>query len=258
MRNSLPGDGGAPTPVKVTPQLQGPPNYPGPGGRPNLNPPFDPRMLSTGGANPALRERPLKRGRIVASEVATTSAGLQVNFMFNPTTLDFAFAFDGSQADPEGTDKTVTAPTVGEGQLSLNLLFDRTYEVWDRASTVAGVFGVHADVLAFYAFLGLIDASYTASSSWEQLYPKSQIQQVYSYLYIGDRLKYFGYITSFSVSYTHWSYDMVPTRAAVGIAFSVVMTTPSNITSLNSGTTTPQQTTPEKKDHSPQGYLPFQ
>jgi hypothetical protein len=242
MRNSLPGDGGSPTPV--TPQLQGPPNYPGPGGRPNLNPPFDPRMLSTGGANPALKDRPIKRGRIVA-----VTGGLQVNFMFNPTTLDVALTYDGSQADPEGTDKSVTAATFGEGQLSLNLLFDRTYEVWDRSFEVASVFGVHADVLAFYAYLGLIDASYTASSSWEQLYPRSQIQQVYSYLYVGDRLKYFGYISAFSVSYTHWSYDMIPTRAAVGISFNVVLTTPANIATIgssSSSTTTPNPNKPQE------------
>jgi hypothetical protein len=229
-----------------TPQLQGPPNYPGPGGRSNLNPPFDPRILSTGGANPAMKDRPIKRGRIVALE-----GGLQVNFMFNPSTLDVSYAYDPSLADPTKTDTSVTASTIGEGQISVNLLFDRTYEVWNRGFSIASTFGVHADILAFYAFLGMIDASYSASSGWENLYPKNQIARKDSYLYVGDTLKYYGYVTSLAVSYTHWSFDMIPVRAALGISFNVIMTPPgststSSTSSSSSSTTSGSITNPTK------------
>lgn len=244
------------------PQLQGPPNYPGPSGRANLNPPFDPRILSTGGANPAMKDRPIKRGRIVALE-----GGLQVNFMFNPSTLDVSYAYDPSLADPTKTDTSVVASTIGEGQISVNLLFDRTYEVWDRGSSIASTFGVHADILSFYAFLGMIDASYTASSGWENLYPKNQIARKDSYLYIGDTLKYYGYVTSLAVSYTHWSFDMIPTRAAVGIAFNVIMTPPgststSSSSSSSSGSTSsgsvtnPTKLPDQKSDPTLGGLVP--
>lgn len=243
MRNSLPGDGGAPTPV--TPQLQGPPNYPGPGGRANLNPPFDNRMLSTGGANPALKDRPLKRGRIVA-----VTGGLQINFMFNPSVLNVSYAFDDSNPDQQKTDTTVTPDLPGQGQLSVDLLFDRTYEVWERSTTnAAAVYGVHTDILSFYAFLGMIPSDYTVNSGWETLYPSSQIRRQDSYLYIGDRLKYYGYVTSLTVQYTHWSWDMVPVRAAVNIGYSVLLTTPtssdtgSSSSSSDSGSTTTPSTT---------------
>lgn len=214
----------------TTPQPAGPPNYPGPSGRANLNPPFDTRILSTGGANPALKDRPIKRGRLVALE-----GGLQVNFMFNPSTLDVSFAYDPSLADPTKTDTSVVASTIGEGQISVNLLFDRTYEVWSRdPNSTASAFGVHVDILSFYAFLGMIDASFTATSGWENLYPKNQIARKDSYLYIGDTLKYYGYVTSLAVSYTHWAYDMTPVRAAVGIAFNVIMTPPGSTSTASS------------------------
>lgn len=231
------------------PQPQGPPTYPGPGGRANINPPFDPRMTSTGGANPALKDRPLKRGRIVA-----LVGGLQINFMFNPSVLNVSFAFDDSNPDQQKTDTTVTPDLPGQGQLSVDLLFDRTYEVWDRQITnVASVYGVHTDILAFYAFLGMIPDGWTVTSGWEALYPSSQIQRKDAYLYIGDRLKYFGYITSLTVQYTHWSFDMIPVRAAVNLGYTVLLSTPTSTTSDNGSTTTPPTpTTPAK----PPQFLP--
>jgi hypothetical protein len=244
----------------ASPQLQGPPNYPGPGGQPNLNPPFDPRILSTGGANPALLNRPIKRGRLIALE-----GGLQVNFMFNPSTLDVSYAYDPSLADPTKTDTSVTASTIGEGQISLNLLFDRMYEVASRNFSLAATFGVHADILAFYRFLGMIDASATATSSWETLYPKNQISRKNSYLYIGDRLKYYGYVTALAVTYTHWSYDMIPIRAAVGISYNVIMTPPtssstspssSSSSSSSSSITNPTKLPNQKSDPTLGGLVP--
>lgn len=228
------------TPTPTVPQPQGPPNYPGPGGRPNLNPPFDSRLTSTGGANPAFKDRPLKRGRIIRAE-----GGLQVNFMFNPSVLQVGFSYDGSLPDWAKTDQSPDAPTlasVGEGNVSVDLLFDRTYEVWERQNSIAGQFGVHGDVLAFYAFLGMIDATYTVGSSWEALYPRSQIAALPTYLYIGDTLKYYGYIISLNIQYVHWSYDMIPTRAAVNLGFNVVLSTPQSASSGSSSSTTP--TTP--------------
>lgn len=196
----------------------GPTTVDAPAGGRTLNPPFDSRLTSTGGNNPALTHRPLKRGRIVRS----SGVGYQVNFMYNPSVLDVAFSYDQSIADEAKTDPTVTAAYVGEGQLGLNLLFDRTYEVWERGNTVAAKFGVHADVLAFYAYLDMIDPNFTTASTWESLYPRSQVVRKNSYLYIGERLKYFGYITSLAIQYTHWAYDMVPSRAAIGVQFTVV------------------------------------
>lgn len=185
-----------------------------------LNPPFDPRLTSVGGANPAFAQagRPLKRGRIVRSN----GPAYQINFMFNPSTLDVAYSYDPSLADPTKTDQVVTAAYIGEGAINLSLLFDRTYELWERRGTLASRFGVHADVLAFYAYLNMIDPAYNITTSWEQLYPKNQIQTVYSFLYVGDRLKYYGYINSLSISYVHWSHDMIPTRAALGVGFTII------------------------------------
>ena len=220
----------APTTV---PQQQGPPNYPGLGGRPNLNPPFDSRLTDTGGGNPALKDRPLKRGRIIRAESTgpnDTGAGLQLNFMFNPTELGVSFSYDQSMPDQAKTDLSVGADLPGEGSITVNLLFDRTYEVWDRQNSLAGQFGVHADVLAFWAFLNMIEPTYDVNTSWEQLYPVSNFNAQWAYLYIGDRLKFYGYVTSLDTQYVHWSYDMIPTRAAVSIGFNVVLSRPGTTT----------------------------
>lgn len=211
-----------------------------------LNPPFDVRLTSTGGANPAMKNRPLKRGRVIRA--ATTP--YQVNFMFNPSVLGVTFAIDDSNPDPTKTDTGqfggAQANLPGQGQISVDLLFDRTYEVWERKNTIAAKFGVHADVLAFYAFLGMIQPGFNVSTSWEDLYPTSQIIRSDSFLYIGDRLKYYGYITSLSVQYVHWSYDMVPTRAALSLGYNVLLTTPTAQAAANSGSADPgTKTTPE-------------
>lgn len=227
------------TPTPIVPKPQGPPNYPGPGGRANLNPPFDPRMLATGGANPAMKDRPLKRGRIVA-----VTGGLQINFMFNPSVLNVSYAFDDSNPDQTQADPNVNPDLPGQGDLSVDLLFDRTYEVWERKTTnVAAVYGVHADILSFYAFLGMIPADYTVNSGWETLYPTSQIRRQNAYLYIGDTLKYYGYVTSLTVQYTHWSFDMVPIRAAVNIGFSVLLSTPTSSSTSDSSSSSGGSTT---------------
>ena len=217
---------------------------PGGGGQTvkELNPKFDPRMTSTGGANPAMRNRPLKRGRVIRA----SGIGYQVNFMFNPSVLGVTFTYDQSVADQTKTDPSITASYVGEGQISVDLLFDRTYELWERPNNIAARFGVHADVLAFYAFLDMIPPDFNTASSWEALYPSSQIVRQDAYLYIGDRLKYFGYITSLTVQYTHWTYDMIPSRAAINLGFNVILSTPSALaaaessssSSSNSGNTT--------------------
>jgi hypothetical protein len=221
----------------MAPQQQGPPNYPGVGRR-DLNPPFDSRLTSTGGANPALKDRPLKRGRFIRAPGDATqdpAEGLQLNFMFNPTELTTSFAYDQSMPDAAKTafanshEDVPTAPLIGEGSIQVSLLFDRTYEVWDRQNTVAGQFGVHADVLAFYAFLSMIEPTYDVNTSWENLYPKNQFNAKYAYLYVGDRLKFFGYVTSLAVQYVHWSYDMIPTRAAMDVGFNVILTRPGDI-----------------------------
>lgn len=216
-----------------------------------LNPRPDARLTTTGGANPAMRFRPLKRGRVIRVD-----NGYQVNFMFNPSVLDVSFSYDQSVADQTKTDPSVTAAYVGEGQIHVDLLFDRTYELWDGPlNSLAGTFGVHADVLAFYAFLGMIPADFTTQSSWESLYPHSQIIRQDSYLYIGNNLKYFGYITNLSVQYVHWSFDMIPSRAAVGIDFNVVMSTPTT-TAPGSSSTPSSSGTPTTTPAKPQQFIP--
>lgn len=209
-----------------------------------LNPRPDPRLINTGGANPAMRFRPLKRGRVIRVD-----NGYQVNFMFNPSVLDVGFSYDASLANQAGTAQGTNAPTAtyaGEGQIHLDLLFDRTYELWDGPlNSLAGTFGVHADVLAFYAFLDMIPADFTTQSSWESLYPSSQIGQKNAYLYIGNNLKYYGYISALSVQYVHWSFDMIPTRAAVGVDFNVILTRPTTPGASGApATTTPSASTP--------------
>jgi hypothetical protein len=125
--------------------------------------------------------------------------------------------------------------------VGFSLLFDRTYEMWDSnyTDTIPGVFGVRADVEAFYNLMGI---NQPVSQSKSAIVGKTDLpgiptgiadvvvqgpmRMVPSLLSFGNHstgtLEYFGYISNFDVTYTHFTQKMVPVRCAINVGFTVM------------------------------------
>jgi hypothetical protein len=216
-----------------------------------LNPPFDSRITNIGGANPSLSNRNLRRGGLVSSTPRKAGGSLDaVRFLFNPPVVNVGFTMSGDvpppndaqdgdltrQTQPGPTyDKNTTPGTeaadgqqptkptyIAEGSVSLSVVFDRTFEVNARTAFPESRLGAHIDVLAFYCYLQMIPEmpEYGALETW--VYPSFPMMFRTGFLYIGGdvgALRYYGYATSLGVTYTQFSYDMIPTRAEVAIEY---------------------------------------
>lgn len=213
-----------------------------------LNPPFDPRMRRIG--SPLVNPKPMKRGWIQTAKLSGASDNWRVNFLFNPSEISLNHAISQDVPSPEQVMKNpnvvpgMSAALANVGaSLSFSLLFDRTYEVWtQRNNTLANTFGVYADVGAFYKYLHVLaetpridspqhiskpgDPELNAATQfrdWEFLSPTSPAVIQPSYIWIGPYMKYYGYVDSMAVTYTHWSHRMVPIRCRIDIGFTLLM-----------------------------------
>lgn len=199
-----------------------------------LNPPFDKRMLTIG--PPSTGSKHLKRGRMVVAQ--GHRKGQAVRFLYNPVEISVQHTIDPNGVlDPSKRQKVPHPTKVGQlvniGGVSIQLLYDRTYELWDRAlaPSTAGRYGVYADVLAYYRCLGIVGSKTTKSGGGKSpnngtlddtefdLFPVAPIDPTQTYwLYIGNTMRFYGTLTDFEITYTHWSNKMVPTRCAVSMS----------------------------------------
>lgn len=237
---------------QLIPTLKGKPGF-----ALSQNPPFHPSILEVGGANKSTRPvdisnvypdghlyRGLMSNRIDTSQPGSSQIQYKVNFLYNPSTIEETRALDinsevlptlaRNPGDPSAY-KTGLATTV-----NFSLLFDRTYELWDKAynGTDEGTFGCLVDVNAFYNMLG-INALQVATLSNLQHGAASQrladgnhsivtsgpmsaipVDLYFGYQSVGA-LKYFGIVTDLDITYTHFTQKMVPMRVAIGIGFQV-------------------------------------
>lgn len=182
-----------------------------------LTPPFDERMRRVG--SPLNNARKIKRGWLY-----NDVTGDRINFLFNPSQLDVSSAMDPSAVrNPnqmpdvdQGSDQFLTSTGLN---LSFKLLYDRTYELYSGGKSAAHQFGVFADVAAWYVYHGMLD---DIPTNWEEGYIMNPMFMVPSYLFIGPRLTYFGYVSSMAVAYSHWTQDMIPSRCAIDVSFVVL------------------------------------
>lgn len=233
-----------------------------------LNPPFDPRILRIGA--PGRGAKKLKRGRLVnAIKDANTGRKHGVNFLYNPVAVSASHNLSMDVVTTPGMQQSTSASTqMGQlpniGSVSVDLLYDRTYELWDRSKqhTLAGRFGMYADVLAFYYLLGITDkgASYGGNAAtadagmgsvgvaWQSLYPTSYIDPTNRmYLYIGDKMRFYGTVTDLSITYSHWNEKMIPMRGQISIAMSFQTDAASAKTVKVQGTNQPTSQQPHRR-----------
>jgi hypothetical protein len=170
-----------------------------------------------------------------------------VYFLYNPSTVSASYpASDSSVAAslmfPSGFDTTNLAVPLYQS-VEFSLLFDRTYELWDSvgpdANTDPGVsvnnpavVGVMADIIQMKQFTGM-NIGYTTgnnnsptSTSTSSIQPGQQgiVQMVPSYVYFGDtnNLWYYGYVSEWDVTVTHWNQNMVPMRCVIDVSWAIL------------------------------------
>lgn len=202
-----------------------------------LNPPFDSRILKVGDGSVS---RSLTRGSLIADTVTTGRKG-SIQFLYNPMSITATHSVDQAATNSADQVTQIAGTTLGNlsqiGSVGFDLLFDRTFEVWSGGG-LAGTYGVYADVLAFYAVLGITATGATVStkpgtgidvtvpdggtlstSGWQNLYPTNGIDPGnLCFLNVGNKINFYGRITDFSVTYTHWSKTLVPMRCQVSLS----------------------------------------
>lgn len=191
-----------------------------------LNPPFDPRMRQIG--SPLNQGGRMKRGWIQEKDGTK-----RVNFLFNPSQLDLDHTIDPSVVPtpfseplPSDGEHDPTSPFYSSvtGSASIKLLYDRTYELFSPPRNrdlegLANRLGVYADVAAWYVFLGMLEEM---PKDWKDTLLNRQPTYVASYLFMGNRQVYYGWVNSIHVTYSHWTQRMIPARCAIDIGFALI------------------------------------
>jgi hypothetical protein len=161
---------------------------------------------------------------------------------------------------PVNRPENIGVPMVGTGgNLSWSLLYDRTYEVNDPTHPAYDM-GVLYDIAVLYGLVGIttpmntqagadsgttddsvnIERDFgggfdsTTNSTADvigvmQMYPvwatfglKRNFGEQGRYTSAISVMKYFGYVSSLSVSYTHWTQSMIPDRCAISIGMTLM------------------------------------
>lgn len=216
------------------------------------NPPFDPRIISRPMtvANAAIgpKKANLYRGFIRQSKdykPVKSAARVKLNFLYNPSIISASHSIDtGSNgllpAFARPDDPSVAPLLPLNSNVTFDLLFDRTFEMWDRSkiNSYVGKRGVFADIEVLYDLVGMYDQLNLTDEQKSKLGESEKglgdkkyigvMQYVPVLAFIGSQsrsvnaLTYNGVITSLSLSYTHFSQDMIPFRAAVSVSMQLL------------------------------------
>jgi len=140
-----------------------------------------------------------------------------------------------------------------------SLLFDRTFELWgsynndgsavnglayEDVNNDPGVAGVQVDIAAMQQFTGMNANFYSGNNSVAQssassaggLYNQQGIMMpVYSFAWFGKYLWFYGYVSEWDVTITHWTQYMIPMRCVINVTFTM-MPTPTSVTGSNANT----------------------
>jgi hypothetical protein len=176
------------------------------------NPPFHPHALSL----PMITAgKKLRRGSIyqdrrdpIVKSNPRPGMPMGLRFLYNPTDIDASYQISTNITPPQGGEgDAYSLPIIGvpgSAAVRFNLILDRTFDVNDTRSKTYRT-GIRQDIAHFERMLG-----YTKERPF--------IQPVTMHVVFGNPLlHFFGYISSFSVLYSQWTYDMRPYRGALSI-----------------------------------------
>lgn len=187
----------------------------------------------------------LKRGTMVWESSNPNLGGkARVNFLYNPATVEASYSIN------QNVGATLQFPVPGDTSdlrvplsqtVSWSLLYDRTYELWGaytpngtakkgKSTSDPSVVGVMADIFAMQQFTGMT-MGYTTSGKVTNTISATSfaghqgiMQLIPAYVYFGDGavLAYFGYVSSWDVTVTHFTQKMIPMRCVIDITFTML------------------------------------
>lgn len=192
----------------------------------------------------------LKHGSMVWEKpVIGYSDVARMQFLYNPSTVTATYSLTPDisvQAGllfPTAYNQTELRVPLSQS-VEWSLLFDRTYELWGQYDTNGkplqnkgpynnnpSVVGVLADIRQMQQFTGMnvsyfSDNTNNTGSALSAEFTKQQgiMQPVFSYVFFGDsnNLWYYGYVSEWEVTITHWTQFMVPMRCVINITFTMM------------------------------------
>lgn len=221
-----------------------------------IQPPFDSRIKTLAYPLEGKNNGSLTRGYMVWEKtIPGFSNNARVHFLYNPSSVQASFSMGTAGA-------TIQFPNAGDQsdlRIQLNqtaswsILFDRTYELWGQYhedgtpkqgngpdNNNQSVYGVLADLYQMQQFTGMTvgytpggQVSHTLSST--SLSGRQGIfQLIPSYVYFGggkNSLAFYGYVSDWDYTITHWTQFMVPMRVIVDITWTM-LPPPSNLTTI--------------------------
>jgi hypothetical protein len=219
--------------------------------------PFDKRIQSITLPG-ATGSQKLSRGRMrQANNMPGYSTPFFINFLYNPSTVEATYEVQSSGAAlsmlfPNPNDASDLAVPINQ-QVNWTVMYDRTYELNDGAYDQSGnivsgsqamptpagttadpsVYGVWADVAQFQFFTGMMLTATQGSGNAQSgvavgNFAGSQgfMMMVPCYVYFGggtqSNINYYGYISEWDVTYTHWTQWMVPMRCVIDISLTML------------------------------------
>lgn len=223
------------------------------------NPKFDSRIYTLSGlkataAGTGVSTGDLQRGYMIRdSDYLTGSIQYSVRFLYNPSEVDVTHNTDVTSSAaiiPQAyrNQLDTAQPNVPlNATISFNLLFDRTYELWDASARVNSLYdwadepslaGVRVDVAAMYRVVGILQPKTQAvpnphttgtdpgsSQAIINNGAPGPMPMTPMEVYFGgtNSLSYRGYVSSLSVTYTHWTQLMIPMRCTIGVTMSLLV-----------------------------------
>lgn len=210
-------------------------------------PKFDPRILHRAfpGGGGGFGGQYLQTGYMIWDKPLPGYGGLAViRYLYNPSTVaaDYAMSDASVQASLNyanpGDDAMLAIPI--SQTATWTLMFDRTFEVWQsynsdglpsgsQSGIDAGTIGVEADIMAFKQFTGMFAKfGRTQTAQNQNLSSDAGIMMQWpGWAFFGNNnvkqgLMFYGYISEWSVQYTHWTQYNVPMRAVVSVNWTML------------------------------------
>jgi hypothetical protein len=193
----------------------------------------------------------LKRGKMVWDKPITGFSGnAEVKFLYNPSTVSATYYMATPGVGdillyPNANDTSDLRVPLNQS-VSFSLLYDRTFELWGAygsdgtsnnvtnpgtdTNNNPSIVGVMADIYQMQQFTGMTvsynsSGQVTTSTSPTDLAGRQGIMQLIpSYVFFGNTnvLAYYGYITEWDVTVTHWTQYMVPMRCVIDVTFNML------------------------------------